>query len=64
MSAPTKSPLVSKTVIVNAVIALGGFIPAVREFATANPQLVLSIIGAVGIFLRFITNGKISFSND
>jgi len=60
----TKFVLKSKTMIVNAIIALGGFIPQVQEFATANPQMVLTIISVANLLLRMITKDKIALTND
>lgn len=49
----------SRTVIVNAIIAAAAFYPPAREYFQANPELTLSAIGAIGVFLRFITRGRV-----
>ncbi len=61
----TKKAYLSKTVWLNALIALAGIlagfgvIPGLKIFVESNPELILGIIGALGIGLRFITKGKV-----
>lgn len=53
-------PLVqSKTVIVNALIALSAFIPSVQSFVQAHPTEVLLGIGILNGILRYVTKGKV-----
>lgn len=55
----------SKTAILNAlVLAAGalsalGVVPAVKTFMESNTELVLMVLGGVGIGLRLITKGKV-----
>lgn len=50
---------VSKTVIVNAIIAVCALIPAARDWVSNNAETTLIIVSAVGIVLRFISSGRI-----
>lgn len=52
----------SKTLITNAIIAVGALIPAVREWVSANPETTLIVVSSVGAFLRFVTRGRIVFN--
>ena len=49
----------SKTLIVNAIIAIAAFIPATRDWISANPETTLIAISAIGAALRIITKGRI-----
>ena len=49
----------SKTVIVNAIIAACAFVPAAREWVSANPETTLIVVSSVGAFLRFISRGRV-----
>lgn len=53
----------SKTLIVNAIIAIGSLIPSVREWVSANPESTLLAVGGIGAVLRFITRGRIVFND-
>lgn len=58
-------PLVqSKTIIVNAIIALSAFIPPVQEFVQAHPTETLIGIGVLNGLLRYITKGRIVLFNE
>lgn len=53
-------PLVkSKTVIVNALIALSAFFPPVQQFVQAHPTETLIGIGVLNGLLRYITKGRV-----
>lgn len=59
-SDPNGKPLyLSKTVLVNTLVGLGGmFYPPVSAWIVANPDTAMSIMAVVNIGLRFITKGK------
>ena len=50
----------SKTLIVNAVIALASFYPPVGEWVTSNPETSLQILAGLNLILRLITKGRIT----
>lgn len=59
-----KSPLKSKTVWLNVIVAIAGILgmlglPSVNTFVASNPDLIMTILGGVGILLRFVTKGAI-----
>lgn len=49
----------SKTVIVNAVIAIAALFPPVQAYIAEHPALVLTVISAANVGLRLITKGRI-----
>ena len=49
----------SKTLIVNLIIAIAAFFPAVREWIVAHPETTVQAIAVIGIALRIITSGRI-----
>jgi len=49
----------SKTMIVNAIIALSTLVPAVGDIVKAHPDLVVSGVGFINIILRIVTKEKI-----
>ena len=63
MPDPTPSPAVpfylSKTVIVNAIIAVCALIPAARDWVSAHPETTLMVVAGIGTALRLITHGRI-----
>lgn len=61
---PTRNLFKSKTVVINAIIAVAALFPSAAAFVSQNPSAVLAGIGFVGIVLRFATNGKISLYDD
>lgn len=62
----TKSPLLSKTIWVNALIGIAGIlgsfglIPSVSVWLHSHADMVLSGVGVLGVGLRLITKDKIS----
>lgn len=57
-------PLVaSKTVIVNAIVALAAFYPPIGEWVSANPSLSLQILAGINFALRLVTKGKVVLFN-
>lgn len=57
---PTKPVFASKTVIVNAIIAIAALYPPVGGWVSAHPEATLNGIVALNIALRFITKGKVT----
>jgi len=55
-----KPSYLSKTVIVNLIMALSAFVPSVNAYLVANPEIVMSVLAGVNILLRFFTKEKIS----
>ena len=53
----------SKTAVVNSIVLVAGFVPSVREFISANPEAVVTILAAINIALRLVTKGKIQIFN-
>lgn len=49
----------SKTVIVNAIIAVCALIPAARDWVAANPETTLLVVSGIGVVLRFVSAGRI-----
>lgn len=58
-SAPAVPFYLSKTIIVNAIIAICALIPPARDWVSANPETTLLAVSGVGAFLRFVTRGKL-----
>lgn len=61
---PTKSPLKSKTIWLQIVAVLSVLIPPVQEWMAANPVEFVSVLGALGVVVRFATSGKVSMFAD
>jgi len=61
----TKKAILSKTVWVNALVAIAGIlssfglVPSVGEWIQANSGMILTALGVVGIVLRAVTKDKI-----
>lgn len=60
----TKPSYLSKTVILNSIVALAGVlgalgVPMVQTFISAHTDLILTGLGLVGVGLRFISHGKL-----
>jgi hypothetical protein len=58
--APTKSLVTSKTLIVNAIIALAALYPPVGHWVSQHATLVLEAIGYANIALRLVTHSRLS----
>jgi hypothetical protein len=56
----TKSLFKSKTLIVNAIIALAALYPPVAEWVSGHAALALSFIGGANMLLRLITKNRLS----
>lgn len=54
-----KSFLKSKTLWLSLITIIGGFFPAVQEFTTKNPEMVVSILGGLFGLLRIQTDTKL-----
>ena len=62
---PVKSVFVSKTILVNLLIALGTAYPPVGQFVSAHPNETLLALGALNIALRWISKGRVNlFGSD
>lgn len=58
--AVTKKPWESKTVWTNLILmALGLFIPGVKDTIATHPEWLTLAFGGINLVLRFITHGKI-----
>jgi len=55
-----KSAFASKTVLVNAVIALAALYPPVGVWLKTHPDLALQALAIINLGLRFVTKGKIT----
>ena len=55
----------SKTAILNALVMIAGalaalgVVPGIKSFLESNTELVLMVLGGVGIGLRLITKGSV-----
>jgi hypothetical protein len=49
----------SKTLIVNAIIAIAAFFPSVRSWVQENPGITLTAVTALGTALRIVTKGRL-----
>ena len=59
----TKSPLLSKTLWVNFIMAMSAlFIPAIKEWMVASPDMVAMIFSGVNMLLRLVTKQKLGLS--
>jgi len=54
-----KSVFKSKTLIVNAIIALASLYSPVGDWVQGNPETALQVITVVNIAMRFITKNKL-----
>jgi len=59
---PAKPVYASKTVIVNAVMALAALHPATSAFVSANPEVATVVAAAVNVALRFVTTRGLTWS--
>ena len=59
----SKKPYKSKTLIVAFILAGLSLIPGVKDFVSANPQMVMLISSAIFSGLRLISKGAISFED-
>ncbi len=57
---PSKKPWESKTVWVNAIVALAAFFPEVQAWIADNPQIFIFAFAAINFALRFITKDKVA----
>lgn len=61
-----KSPLLSKTIWLNAILSIAGLlasfglVPSLSAWLSSHSDLVLSALGIVGVGLRLLTKNKIS----
>lgn len=60
-----KKPWLSKTLWLNAIMALSALVfPAVGEWITAHPMEVMYVVTGLNFLLRFVTKGKIQIAED
>jgi hypothetical protein len=60
----TKKPWESKTILVNLILALSAFIPAVHDQLVAHPEYFTYAILVLNIVLRLVTKGAIQIADD
>jgi len=58
----TKNPLQSKTVWVNAIMAIAAFFPQVQSTLQSNPTILVIGFSLINIALRLITKKEITIS--
>jgi len=58
----SKSPLLSKTLWINVLMAVLAFLPGVDAVVKANPEVVALVITAVNFVLRLITKTQLTIS--
>jgi len=63
MELQTKKPWASKTIILNAALALAAFYPPALAWIQGNMELVVAGMGILNIVLRAITKDKISIGD-
>lgn len=56
----SKKPYLSKTILINAALAICAFFPPALAWMQANMELVVSGVGILNIVLRALTKDKIS----
>jgi hypothetical protein len=57
-----KNPILSKTILFNLIVAAAAVFPGVSEWVAQNTTIILPVIGAIGIGLRFLTKGKVGWN--
>lgn len=63
-----KKPYQSKTILLNALIALSGviaslgFVPGMHDFLQSHSDMMMMGLGMIGIAMRAISKGSISLS--
>lgn len=56
----TKSPLLSKTLWINAIVAIAALAyPPMADWITANPGMIVSGVSLINIVLRLVTKSGI-----
>jgi hypothetical protein len=56
-----KKPWLSKTLWLNAIVALGAlFAPGVSEYIAAQPDVVVGVFAVVNMILRIVSKDKLS----
>ena len=53
----------SKTLIVNAIVAVASLYPPVGEWVSANPDTALQGLALINLILRLVTKGKVVLFN-
>lgn len=56
----SKKPWLSKTILINAALAVSAFFPPALAWMQGNMELVVAGIGIVNVILRAVTKDKIS----
>lgn len=60
---PTKSPLQSKTLWINLIVAIAAFIPQVSEYIASHPEVLTIAFAVVNVVLRLLTKDKIQLTD-
>lgn len=58
-SLPTKSPWLSKTLWTNVIVGILAFMPWLRDWVGAHPQVFIGLFALANIALRWATKGSI-----
>lgn len=45
--------------VVNAIVLVSSFVPAINEWVSSHPTETMAILGAVNIVLRLVTKEKV-----
>jgi len=53
----------SKTLIVNAIIAIVAFVPSAQKWVAENPGITLGVVSAIGAALRLVSHGRVVLSD-
>jgi len=59
-NAETKTVFASKTIAVNAIIALATLYPPIGAWVSANPELTLHVLAAINIGIRFLSKKRLA----
>ena len=59
---PTKSPLLSKTLWINVIMAALAFVPVANTWVVAHPEVTMLFFAGVNFLLRLITKDKITLN--
>lgn len=60
----SKKPWQSKTIWASLIVAIAAFFPPISAWISQNPEMFATVLTALFVAIRFITNGKIVISDD